>query len=69
MPLEAPRVAEAQTVLAMHVDRSADHDSGELNVCPDIHDVRILNRRGTMHTEFSEQALFSDLCDHRVSVV
>jgi hypothetical protein len=31
--------------------------------------VRILNRRGTMHTEFSEKALFSDLCDHRVSVV
>ena len=69
MPLEAPQVAEAQTVLALHVDRSADHDSGELNVCPEIHDVRILNHRGTMDTEFSEKALFSDFCDHRVSVV
>jgi hypothetical protein len=31
--------------------------------------VGILNHRGTMDTEFSEQALFSDLGDYRVSVV
>ena len=72
-------MAEAQAVLVLHVDRSADQGSGGLIVCADIHDGQILNHRGTMDTEFSdeqffrplcsEQALFSDLCVHRVSVV
>jgi hypothetical protein len=31
--------------------------------------VRVLNHRGTMDTEFLKQALFSDLCDQRVSGV
>ncbi len=61
MPLEAPQVTEAQAVLEMHVDRSADQGSGALTVCADIHDGQILNHRGTMDTECSEQALFSDL--------
>jgi hypothetical protein len=69
MPLEAPQVTEAQAVLVLNVDRSADQGSGGLIVCADIHDGQILNHRGTMDTEFSEQALFSDLCVHRVSVV
>jgi hypothetical protein len=34
-----------------------------------IHDGQILNHRGTMDTEFLEQALFSDLYDHQVSGV
>jgi len=58
MPLEAPQVAEAQAVLARHVDRSGDQGSGALNVCADIHDGQILNHRGTMDTEFSEQQFF-----------
>jgi hypothetical protein len=69
MPQEAPQVAEAQTVQALDVDRSADQGSGGLIVCADIHDGQILNHRGTMDTECSEQALFSDLCVHRDSVV
>jgi hypothetical protein len=58
MPLEAPQVAEAQAVLALHVDRSADQGSGGLIVCADIHDGQILNHRGTMDTECSEQQFF-----------
>jgi len=61
MPLEAPQVAEAQAVLALHVDRSADQGSGALNVCADIHDGQILNHRGTMDTEFSDQDHFRPL--------
>jgi len=62
MPQEAPQVAEAQAVLALHVDRSADQGSGGLIVCADIHDGQILNHRGTMDTEFSDEQFFRPLC-------
>ncbi len=62
MPLEAPQVAEAQAVLAMHVDRSADHDSGELNVCPDIHDGQNFKpQRHDGHRVFRAGAFFRPL--------
>jgi hypothetical protein len=62
MPLEAPRVAEAQTVLALHVDRSADHGSGELIVCADIHDSQNFKPpRHDGHRVFREGAFFRPL--------
>ena len=63
MPLEAPQVAEAQTVLALHVDRSADQGSGTLIVCADIHDGQnVQPPRHDGHRVF-RAAVFSDLGD------
>jgi len=62
MPLEAQQVAEAQAVLALNVDRSADQGSGALIVCADIHDSQSFKpQRHDGHRVFKAGAFFRPL--------